>query len=58
MEYWQFISATKDKTCSISEISELSERTHWTLKIECDDKVIYMGMDFESVEIVFKEVDE
>lgn len=57
MEYWRFLNITKDKACLISEINELDEHIHWTIKIECEDKVIYMGMDFQNVEIVFKEVE-
>ena len=56
MEYWQFLNITKNKVCLISEVNELDRHIHWTLKIQCDDKVIYMGMDFQNGEIVFKEV--
>ena len=58
MEYWQFLNITKNKVCLISEVNELDRHIHWTLKIQCDDKVIYMGMDFQNVEIVFKEVND
>ncbi len=58
MEYWEFINITKNRVCLISEINELDEHIQWTLRVECPDKVIYMGMDFQNVEIVFKEVND
>jgi hypothetical protein len=58
MEYWQFLDATRDKTCLISEINELDESIHWILEVKCNDRVFYVGMDFRKVEIVYKEVIE
>jgi hypothetical protein len=57
LEYWQFLNVTKDKTCLIHEMNELEGSIHWTIMIECDNKVYYTGIDFERVEMVFKELE-
>ena len=57
MEYWQLMSLIEHKICRIYQMNELEGSVHWTMMIGCEDKVYYVGMDFEKVEMVFKELE-
>ena len=56
MEYWRLLEILDNKEVNVYKIDELEGKFHWTMGIDCDCRVFYVGIDFENVEMVCKEL--